>query len=86
MCGKCLTCMREWRRQQEATRDGAEQADDPDDEFDDEETFLNLDDVLEGAAKKRHPNSALAFLPSTPAQASQQVTVLCMHYVTLVTG
>lgn len=37
-------------RQREAARGAAEEADDPVDEFDDEETFLNLDDVLEGAA------------------------------------
>lgn len=36
-------------RQREAARGAAEEADDPIDEFDDEETFLNLDDVLEGA-------------------------------------
>lgn len=40
---ECLCC-----RQREATRDATEQGDDPDDEFDDEETFLNLDDFLEG--------------------------------------
>lgn len=47
---ECLCC-----RQREATRDATEQGDDPDDEFDDEETFLNLDDVLEGEPTPYNP-------------------------------
>ena len=40
-------CLAARRRQRESTSKTAAEAD-VDDEFDDEETFLNLDDVLEG--------------------------------------
>ena len=50
----------------EANARAAGAQDDPDDEFGEEEAFLNLDDVLEGAHKWHH---ACALYPSARSHA-----------------
>ena len=66
----CYKC-----RQRESTSKTAAEAD-VDDEFDDEETFLNLDDVLEGQSRSA---GALPCLQTVTGPTQPHVTASAPH-------